>query len=25
MKFDKKISIPGDPEELLLYSMELGK
>lgn len=24
MKFEKKINIPGDPEELLLYSMELG-
>lgn len=23
MKFDKKINIPGDPEELLLYTMEL--
>lgn len=23
MKFDKKINIPGDPEELLLYKMEL--
>jgi RimJ/RimL family protein N-acetyltransferase len=25
MKFDKRINIPGDPEELLLYSMELSK
>ena len=23
MKFDKKISLPGDPEELFLYKMEL--
>ncbi|MBE2225813.1 MAG: GNAT family N-acetyltransferase [Ignavibacteria bacterium] len=23
MKFDKKINMPGDPEDLLLYSMEL--
>ncbi len=25
MKFEKRINIPGDPEELLLYKMELGK
>lgn len=24
MKFEKKINIPGDPEELLLYTMELS-